>query len=582
METAVDWSDASVGFTDSSGCIPSGPSSMGSPEPFPCLVSVIMRSRMHFTLMYATSAVFGFGRCFRTDIHTYAECTRMMGARPLAPMPRINEPATGNRRVSSRIPSIPMITDTISHTYRFPKRRRDYRDYILYAALLLMPVDGTVFGIQMPYWSPISPILFLLYACTSWRHTHAFTRAYPATIPLLSALLAVSVCDWATLGFNAVYTPRTIFALVCAVATLYSLYVAFIIRKIPARTIVTVIIVAYGIAFAVGVFTWLGQPNHLHFSWSYQTLSDWYLRQYFISRPQFLFAEPSYIGMHVFGVLLPAYWLSRDKRLIVLIVTFTAGSILMGAGVRILLDTAVAATLCVIVLVPWRRIMRSRNVLFGTILAALALCVGGTLMIATNPRMQSLIQHGLLAGDSSMSARAFRSLAPLMALFHDGWRAVLGFGAGNLGTAIAAGYARTLEFYTDWGGVMTSEIAELQDPFGSTLNRAGNVFTMNAYVSFAAEFGIPMLLIGITLVIRHVSKHHAWNKTTVCWLILLAYLYLQFEAYAFYALPLFIWATSMEGTGETLTDEMNVSRSYISTMDPMQHSFISPMVSHSR
>lgn len=452
----------------------------------------------------------------------------------------------------------------------------------MYAALALLPVDGLTFGFQMPYWSPLSPLLFLVYACLHWKQSCKALRIFPSILPFLFAMFCVSVLDWTALGINTTYLARTAIALLCAAATTCAFYVAFTIGRLHTGTAIKIIVVAYWIAFAFGVFTWLGQPDHLHFSWSYQTLSDWYLRQYFISRPQFLFAEPSYIGMHVFGVLLPAYWLSRDKRLIVLIVTFTAGSILMGAGVRILLDTAVAATLCVILFVPWRRIMRSRKVLFGTISAALALCVGGTLMIAANPRMQSLIQHGLLAGDSSMSARAFRSLAPLMALFQDGWRAVLGFGAGNLGTAIAAGYDRALELYTDWGGVMTSEIAELQDPFGSTLNRAGNVFTMNAYVSFAAEFGLPMLLAGIALVIRHVSKHHAWNKTTICWLILLAYLYLQFEAYAFYALPLFIWATSMEGTGETLTDEMNVSRSYISTMDPMQHSFISPMVSHSR
>ena len=44
-------------------------------------------------------------------------------------------------------------------------------------------------------------------------------------------------------------------------------------------------------------------------------------------RPQFLFAEPSYIGMHLFGILLPLMWLMRGrdriyaKRLRDLIVT---------------------------------------------------------------------------------------------------------------------------------------------------------------------------------------------------------------------------------------------------------------------
>ena len=38
------------------------------------------------------------------------------------------------------------------------------------------------------------------------------------------------------------------------------------------------------------------------------------------------------------------------------------------------------------------------------------------------------------------------------------------------------------------------------------------------------------------------SVHHGWSRRNICWFILLAYLYIQFESYAFYAIPLFIWA----------------------------------------
>ena len=66
---------------------------------------------------------------------------------------------------------------------------------------------------------------------------------------------------------------------------------------------------------------------------------------------------------------------------------------------------------------------------------------------------------------------------------------------------------------------------------------------MNAYVSFITEFGIIMLAAFLILLLAHVTCNHAWNKTTICWLILLCYLYIQFEGYAFYALWLYIWAT---------------------------------------
>ena len=69
---------------------------------------------------------------------------------------------------------------------------------------------------------------------------------------------------------------------------------------------------------------------------------------------------------------------------------------------------------------------------------------------------------------------------------------------------------------------------------------------MNAYVSFITEFGVIMALAFLTLLLVHVTVNHAWSKTTVCWLILLCYLYIQFEGYAFYALWLYIWAIGLQ------------------------------------
>ena len=97
-----------------------------------------------------------------------------------------------------------------------------------------------------------------------------------------------------------------------------------------------------------GVVQWLS--IHLHI----KPLTDYFAhlmyRQYINEssvwgggRPQFLFAEPSYIGMHLFGVLLPLMWLMRGcdriyaKRLRNLIVVYAIGAVLMQAGTRIVL-----------------------------------------------------------------------------------------------------------------------------------------------------------------------------------------------------------------------------------------------------
>ena len=87
---------------------------------------------------------------------------------------------------------------------------------------------------------------------------------------------------------------------------------------------------------------------------AYQPLTDYFAhlmyRQYINEssvwgggRPQFLFAEPSYIGMHLFGVLLPLMWLMRGRDRIYaklvaqLIVVVCDCAVLMQAGTRIVL-----------------------------------------------------------------------------------------------------------------------------------------------------------------------------------------------------------------------------------------------------
>ena len=115
------------------------------------------------------------------------------------------------------------------------------------------------------------------------------------------------------------------------------------IKCIPWRTPLRILIASYWFSFGVGVVQWLS--IHLHI----KPLTDYFAhlmyRQYINEssvwgggRPQFLFAEPSYIGMHLFGVLLPLMWLMRGrdhiyaKRLRNLIVVYAIGSVLMQAG----------------------------------------------------------------------------------------------------------------------------------------------------------------------------------------------------------------------------------------------------------
>lgn len=413
---------------------------------------------------------------------------------------------------------------------------RDTSDVLLILALITLPADGTRLGITMPYWTPIAPAFLILYALCNSRLSLRSIRQYLGFFLFLPLLIAVSLFGWLTIGFHGMYVFQTMCALVSGLACLVSLDVAFRLKRLDWNKAVTIVVAVYWIAFAVGVLQWMdARLGITPVTRLFQLLME---RNYVLRKPQFLFAEPSYIGMHIFGVLLPLFWLTRRKSLALLTLVFAFGSACMGVGVRILIDTMIALLLWAMVEIRWDR---ARNVI-----AALAgvgvIGAGGTLTLLHNARVQSMLQHGLMQGDFSTLARIFRSLAPMLAGLHDPVHLIFGFGMGNIKDAMLQGYDAARAVITAQGGNPdgNGEIRLIADTDNSTY-----YFTMNAYVSFITEFGIVMLVAFLILLLAHVTLNHAWSKTTICWLILLCYLYIQFEGYAFYALWLYIWATGL-------------------------------------
>lgn len=141
-------------------------------------------------------------------------------------------------------------------------------------------------------------------------------------------------------------------------------------------------------------------------------------------------------------------------------------------------------------------------------------------------------------GDGSFYARLWQSLGPGAGALKHPKQLLLGYGAGNLSDATHQGAdaaVRSLERLGLNASAPKGWYAQVTP---------ANMFTMSAYTSFFVEFGLIASVILVVLVLWWISHNHAWNKTTVCWLLLTIYLYVQFEGYAFYALPLLLWAVA--------------------------------------
>lgn len=114
-----------------------------------------------------------------------------------------------------------------------------------------------------------------------------------------------------------------------------------------------------------------------------------------------------------------------------------------------------------------------------------------------------------------------------------------GYGAGNIVNAVWAGASKAEQLLNGLdmnGGAATG--------FATGMN-ADTVWTMCAYTSVVAEYGLiglVLLVIASIVSMTYVfdtaaAGHGVWSKTVIYWLVLIVYLYVQCENYAFAALP---------------------------------------------
>lgn len=434
----------------------------------------------------------------------------------------------------------------------------------LLLGIALLPVDGTTLGLYAPFWSPISPAMFAIYCLCNWRQLRIAANRYLPMFLLPVACIILSIPGWLRFGihFNAAFMSIT--GLLGMLATLGALVIAFNIKRIPWNMPIRLLIAAYWCSFAVGIVQWFS--IHLRFKPFINYFTHLMYRQYIDEssvwgggRPQFLFAEPSYIGMHLFGILLPLMWLMRGrdsiyaKRLRDLIVVYAIGAVCMQAGTRIVIDSVVALLIAIIVHNNWhdkRRRLRGIAQLAGA-------CLLGLLGVVADSRLASIAENGA-QGDGSFFARIYQSLDPLCGLLAHPWTMLTGYGAGNIITAVQTGAGRAGQLLDQLG--MNGNAAT---GFAAGVN-ANTVWTMCAYTSIVAEYGlIGMVLLVVATVVcvargraslvheretsvaGAVPSRGVWcSKTVICWFVLVVYLYIQCENYAFAALPLFVFAAA--------------------------------------
>lgn len=269
-------------------------------------------------------------------------------------------------------------------------------------------------------------------------------------------------------------------------------------------------------------------------------------------RLAFSFTEPSFISMHVFGILFVLYLVLKNERLkkqiFLLIVLFSFLTILNFASARFLLDFLVIFFMTLFYLIIKRKISITKKII---LVCVLIFFIGfGIYLINTNPRLAQIVEKGVYA-DGSLASRWFRVNANFKGYLEAPFRTYIGGGLGNAYVFFNLGYDEAFQEYEN------SYMAEVRGLYNTTHNQ---FFSMP--VRLISEFGIFVFLLIIFYFIRIAKNSKVNNKYLV--LLIFFYLYIQFDSYAFYTMWLVLFIFKYHQYSKSFQSNKLNKKNYIS------------------
>lgn len=390
-------------------------------------------------------------------------------------------------------------------------------DRLFLIGIALLPFENFFFA-PSAGWAALSPLVFFVYAlCQRNLFQLALKKHFPIFVFTICCL-ALSFFDYLLLGeFYLENFVDTVSTFALGLGCLYSFEIYLNIKKRSLARLVKVIVVSYSIALLIGLVEFaavkLGIGAILN---GFELI----MKRCYLPRVQFMFTEPSFTTMHLFGVLLPFYMVTKEKRLIVLIGGFVVVSLLSSSSLRLLIDVAAVLLLVAANYMDWTKV----RTLFTLVVIPCMLIAFVFIGMQLNPRFASMLEKGW-DSDGSFASRAFRVEAVANGLVENPVHALLGCGAGNAWVVIKDGYDRAVEGYTN---SYTGEVVFLGRPDA----RPTSVFCM--YARIAGEYGVVVLLLVVAYFVQ--MNRRVRSRDWRLLLIVCAYLYIQFDGYGFYAI----------------------------------------------
>lgn len=390
-------------------------------------------------------------------------------------------------------------------------------DFLFRIAVFLIPFDNLFFAPSRG-WATIAPIFFFLYVILNLKYIKYSIFRVRKILLFIYIIVIISLVNYFFYPPNFAELVDSFVAIFLGITFLFSLDIYFNCKKKDSKIIFRILFIAYSISLLIGFIQFVAYKFEISFLIEIFRL----LSKRYYSRVQFTFTEPSFISMHLFGVLLPILFffkkitLKEYKKLRILLFIFVIFAGLVASSVRFLVDILVIVAIYLVSNFKFK----SLKDIFIIILSGIILSSLSIYLYNNNYRFQRIVDKGLYS-DASLASRYFRINASIKGYKKKPLSLLSGYGISNAWYPLNNGYDEAVEEYNN------SYMREVEELYKS---KTATVFSM--HIRIISEMGLIMWILILILL---------YDKQNKFIYFILLYLYIQFDSYAFYTLWIYIF-----------------------------------------
>lgn len=414
-------------------------------------------------------------------------------------------------------------------------------------ALFLIPFENFFFA-PSSGWAAIAPIGFLVYFCSKLKLLPKLLKEEKRIIIFLLFMLVWGFFMCIFQGnFNFFNIKRTFYTLGLGIIFYFSFIIRYIIEKNSIKKDIQVLFVAYLISIFIGLLQYISYKYNIY---SIIEIMKILSKRLYIKKVQFTLTEPSFLGQHLYVVVLYFYYFFKREKIeittIQKVVTFIFPmvAIIIGRSTKFILDTGVVLFIVTCYKLYYLKTNKNLKILMVLTLLLFSLNIFAfqkeiiNIIGKKDPRIEKIYEKGLYI-DGSLASRYFRINASIKGYQKELYRTITGYGIGNISIPFQKGYGEArAEYSNEW----LYEVDYLYDFKGH------NLFCM--YIKIISEYGVVFLII-ILLIF--------FSKRLIVEYLILAYMLIQNDSYAYYGIWLYLFLKKNLKKGRNHEESTNSS-----------------------